>query len=213
MQCLQRIDQHAGDVAPLAQHAQRVVVHLLQRVGLVRGDRVADARLHVAPPAVIRAAEAHEVRAPRVIARKAHRLHHRFGAGHVERHFVETGDLSQAPDVVRHHRMQQAEHRTEVAHALGAAGETVLVEVVAEDIHAVRAGKIVGPIAVEIGQHHAVRSLHEGTGLEMSTNKAAELERYPVGPGELQVGDAVADLAGQCHGRGVAFADTVRPAA
>ena len=47
------------------QHAQRLVAHVPQRVGLARRHRVADARLHVAPPAVVRAAEAHEVRAPR----------------------------------------------------------------------------------------------------------------------------------------------------
>ena len=96
MQRLQRIDQHAGDVAPRAQHAQRVLGHVLQRVGLVRRQRIADARLHVAPPAVIGAAEAHQMRAPGVIAREPHRLHHGLGARHVERHFVEPGNLLEA---------------------------------------------------------------------------------------------------------------------
>ena len=42
------------------QHAQRVVGHVLQRIGVARRNRIADARLHVAPPAVVGAAEAHE---------------------------------------------------------------------------------------------------------------------------------------------------------
>ena len=96
MQRLQRIDQHAGDVAARAQHAQRVLRHVVQGVGLARRHRIADAGLHVAPPAVIGAAEAHQMRAARVVAREPHRLHHRLGAGHVERHLVEAGNLPAA---------------------------------------------------------------------------------------------------------------------
>ena len=65
MQRLQRIDQHAGDVAPRAQHVQRPLRHVGQRVGLVRRHRIADAGLHVAPPAVIGAGKAHQMRAAR----------------------------------------------------------------------------------------------------------------------------------------------------
>ena len=121
VQRLQRIDQHAGDVAPRPQHAQRILGHVLERIGLVRRHRIADARLHVAPPAVIGAAEAHQVRAARVVARQPHRLHHRLGARHVERHFVESGNLLQALHVVGDHGMIGAEHRAELAHAFGAA--------------------------------------------------------------------------------------------
>ncbi len=122
---------------------QRILRHVLQRVGLVRRHRVADAGLHVAPPAVIGAAEAHHVGAAGVIAREPHRLHHRLGAGHVERHFVEAGDFRQPRDVLGDHRMIAAEHRAELADALLAALQAALVEVVAEDVDAVGAGQVV----------------------------------------------------------------------
>ncbi len=79
---------------------RRVLRHVVQGVGLARRHRISDAGLNVAPPAVIGAAEANEMGAARVIAREPDRLHHRFGAGHVERYFVESGNLPQALDVV-----------------------------------------------------------------------------------------------------------------
>ena len=117
MQRLQRIDQHAGDVAPRPQHAQRILGHFLQRIGLVRGHRIADARLHVAPPAVIGAAEADQVGPAGVVTREPHGLHHRLRPRHVERDFVEPGNFLQAFHVVGNHRMIGAEHRAELAHA------------------------------------------------------------------------------------------------
>ncbi len=111
MQRLQRIDQHAGDVAPRPQHMQRPLGHVGQRVGLVRRNRIADAGLHVAPPAVIGAGKAHQMGAAGVVAGKPHRLHHRLGAGHVERDFVEPGDLAQPLDVVGDDGVVGAEHR------------------------------------------------------------------------------------------------------
>lgn len=53
VQGLQRVDQHAGDVAALAQHTQGVRIHLFQRVGVGRRQRVAGPGLHVFPPAVM----------------------------------------------------------------------------------------------------------------------------------------------------------------
>ena len=194
MQRLQRIDQHAGDVAPRAQHAQGILRHLLQRVGLARGQRIADARLHIAPPAVIGAAEAHQMRAARVIAREPHGLHDRLGAGHVERDLVEAGDLRQARHVVGDHGMVGAEHGAEIAHALRALVHAGLVEVVAEQVDAVGAGQVVEAVAVEVGQRDAGRRLPERSGAQVLAHQAAELERHPVGGGELQVGDAVLDL-------------------
>jgi len=73
MHCLRWIDEHARDIAPVAQDAQRILRHVLQGVGFTRPQRVAHARLHVTPPAVIGAAEPHQVRAAGVIARKPDR--------------------------------------------------------------------------------------------------------------------------------------------
>ena len=196
MQRLQRIDQDAGDVVPRPQHAQRVLGHVLQRIGVARRQRIADARLHVAPPAVIGAAEAHQVRAAGVIAREPHRLHDRLGARHVERHFVEAGDLLQAPDVVGDHRMIRAEHRTEVADPLMAALHAGLVEIVAEQIDAVRAGEVVERVAVEVGDRHAAGRLQERAERQVLAHDAAVLERHPIGVGELQIGNAVGHRRG-----------------
>src|SRR5262249_17760710 len=66
MQRLYRIHQHAGNIASCSENTQCRIRHLSQRVGLVRRDWIADSRLHVAPPAVIRATKPHQVRASRV---------------------------------------------------------------------------------------------------------------------------------------------------
>ena len=149
MQRLQRVDQHAGDVAPRPQHMQRPLGHVGQRIGLVRRNRIADAGLHVAPPAVIGAGETNQMRAAGVIAGKPHRLHHRFGAGHVERDLVEPGNLAQPADIVGDDGMIGAEHRAERMRARLGLGDALLVEVVAEDVDAVGAGQVVEHIAVD----------------------------------------------------------------
>ena len=181
VQRLQRIDQHAGDVAARAQHVQRPLRHVGQRIGLVRRYRIADAGLHVAPPAVIGAGEANQMRTFGVIARQPHRLHHGFGAGHVERDFVEPGNLAQPLHVVGDDGMIGAEHRAERVRALFGFRDALLVEVVAEDVDAVGAGQVVGHIAVDIGDGDAGGGLHEGAGAEMLPHQPAVLERHPVG--------------------------------
>ena len=100
-----------------------------------------------------------------MVAREPHRLHHRLGARHVERYFVETGDLLQAPHIVGDQRVIGAEHRPELAHVFEAARDRLLVEVVAEDIDAVGAGEVVELIAVEVGDRHARGRLDEGAEL------------------------------------------------
>ena len=128
----------------LSQHAQRRLVHVLAACrSRAPATRIADARLHIAPPAVVGAAEAHQVAAPRVIARQAHRLHHGLGARHVKGNLIHAGDLEQPAHVVGDHRMVGAEHRAQIAHALAAAGDALLVEIVAEHVDAVGAGEVV----------------------------------------------------------------------
>ncbi len=51
-------------------------------------------------------------------------------------------------------------------------------------------------IAVEISEHDAARRLHESAGLEVLAHETAELERHPIGVGELQVGNVLGDLGG-----------------
>jgi hypothetical protein len=125
-----------------------------------------------------------------VVARQPHRLHDRFGAGHVERDFVEPGNLAQPLHVLGDDGMVGAEHGAERVRALFGFRDALLVEVVAEDVDAVGAGQVVEHIAVDIGDGDAGGGLHEGAGAEILPHQPAVLERHPVAFGELQVGDA-----------------------
>ncbi|MEY9293182.1 hypothetical protein ABH979_006256 [Bradyrhizobium ottawaense] len=189
MQALQRVDQHAGDVLARAQDVQRLLRHLGEGVGLVRRNRVADAGLHVAPPAVIGAGETNQMRALGVVARQPHRLHHGLGAGHVERDFVEAGDLAEPLHVLEDDGMVGAEHGAECMRPLLGALDALLVEVVAEDVDAVGAREVVGGVAVDVRDGDAARGLHEGRGAQMLADETRELERHAVALGEVQVGD------------------------
>ena len=127
-----------------AQHAQRVLVHVLERVGVAGRRRIADARLHVAPPAVVGAAEAHQVRCAACDSAPA----------------APPASPPRCPTcgtTPRRARRSRAAGCTlsattgwygpstgpERAHALGAALDALLVEVVAEDVDAVGAGQVV----------------------------------------------------------------------
>ena len=138
-----------------------------------------------------------------MVAREAHRLHDRLGPRHVERHLVEAGDLAQALHVVGDDGVVGAEHRAERPGALERAIEALLVEVVAEDVHAVGAGQVVGLVPVEVGHLHAGRRGDERAGRQVLAHEPAVLERHPIRGGELQVRDAGLHLARQLHRLGV----------
>ena len=154
---------------------------------------------------MVGAGEAHQMRAAGVVARETHRLHHRLRAGHVERHLVEAGYLAQAAHIVRHHRMQAAQHRAELGHLDAALGDHRLVGIGAEQVDAVGAGEVVEPVAVQIGQHRARGGLGEAARGEAGAHHAAELEGDAVGAGELQVRQAVAHRRGGRRGAGEAL--------
>src|SRR5262249_44994663 len=154
---------------------------------------------------MIGAAEANEVRTPRVIAREPHRLHHGLGSRHMERDLVEAGDRAQPRHIVGDHRMIAAEHRAKLAGALDRARNRALVEIIAEQVDAVGAGEVVEPVAVEVGEHHALRRLDEGRRAQVALHQLTELERHSIGVGELQVGDAVLGIRGEPHGLRVAL--------
>ena len=202
MQRLQRIDQHAGDIAPRADHPQRFLRHIAQCIGLVRGQRISDSRLHIAPPAVIGAAKTHQMRSARVIARKPDGLHHGFGSGHVERDLVQTGDLFQHRDVFEDDRMIGAENWAEIAHPRRGVLDRGLVEVIAEQVRSVRATDVVKAVAVEILDPHAIARLDESGRRQVATDVAPILKWHSIGVGELQVGDAVRRLGGFANCRG-----------
>ena len=152
------------------------------------------------------------MRAAGVVARQPHRLHDRFGAGHVERDFVEPGNLAQPPHIVGDNWMIGSEHGAERAGALFSLGDALLVEVVAEDVDAVGAGQVVEHIAVDIGNGDAGGRLHEGAGSEIFPHQPAVLERHPVVFGELQIGDVFGRLCRHLPSLGVAlFIETREP--
>ena len=112
---------------------------------------------------MVGAAEAHQVRAARVVARQPHGLHDGLGAGHVERHLVQARDRAQPRDVVGDDRVVGPEHRAEVARpAPLPCVDALLVEVVAEHVDAVGAGQVEKPVAVEVGDRDAVGGAQEG---------------------------------------------------
>jgi len=150
------------------------------------------------------------MRAAGVVARKPHRLHDSLGAGHVEGDFVEPGNLAEAPRVLGDSRMIGAEHRPQRMRALFADFDAFLVEIVAENVDAVGAGQVVECVAVEIGQRHARRGLHEGACAEVLAHQAAVLERHPVGMRELQVGDLLCRFRAQLPALGEAFGEQGR---
>ena len=197
VQRLQRIHEHAGDVVARGEHAQRLCARLLQRVDVVDPAAVAEAGLHAVPPAVIRAAEQHDAWAARVELREPYGLHHGFGARHVKRHFVEAGDGLDPRDVVANQRVVGAEHRAQVRDAGGAGRDAALVEVVAEQVHAIGACEIVRPVAVEILELRAARFLDDGADSQMTPNVLAKLERNAVRIREQHVGEPVLELGRQ----------------
>src|ERR1700679_845930 len=156
MQGLQRVHPHAGDVLPAEPHAQGALAHIVECEGVAFVDWVTYSRLHFTPPAVIGAAEAHQVAALGVVTSQPDRLHYRFGSGHVERHFIHSRDRAQAVNVVCHHWVVSAEHRSQVAHTRTATLDTFFIEVVAEDIHPIRTGQVIALVAVHVSGGGAV---------------------------------------------------------
>ena len=111
-----------------------------------------------------------------------------------------SGNLQETLDVERGDRMVGAQDRPQVAHTFAAAGNAFLVEVVAEDVHAVGTGEVVELVAVQIGDLDARGGLQEGAALEVLAHEAAELKRHAIARGELQVGNAAHDVIRQIRG-------------
>src|SRR5262249_2304584 len=155
-----------------------------------------DARLHIAPPAVIAAAETHEMRPAGMVAGKPYRLHHRLGTGHMERYLVKARNPSQSPHIVGNNRMVSAEHRTKLADEFRAVFQTLFIEVVAQKVDAVGAREVVERVFVEVSHRDAGGRLQEPAAAQVVPNETAVLERYAVGIGELQVGNAIGHLGG-----------------
>src|SRR5262249_40844040 len=111
---------------------------------------------------------------------------------HVEGHLVEAGNLPQHSHVLDDQWMIGTEYWTELAHTCDTALDRALIEIVTENIDAIRPGQIVEMIFVEIGYDHAVTRLNEGWRGQLGCHFPGILERHTVSAGELQIGNALA---------------------
>ena len=200
MQGLQRVHQHTGNIPTRPQHAQRTFMHVTQSVGGVCRHWVSGTGLHLVPPAMVGTTKADDVAAPGVVARKAHRLHHCFGARHVERHLIQAGNLAQPLQVVQHAGVVSPENRAQALDSLGTFFDTRFVEVVAKQVDAVGARQIKQAVAVNIVHHHTFGGLQECAHSEVFSKVAAVGKGYSVSSRELQVGQGGARF--NCHRHG-----------
>ena len=180
VQRLQGVDQHAGDVIAVAQYAQGIGVHFIERQRVAgRRHRVARARLHIVPPAMVGTGEAHDFALAAMVARHAHRLHHRLGARHMEGDFLLTRNATQALHVIAHHRVVGAQRGPQGFGHGRAFAYAVFVKVQTKQVDAIGAGHIDMALAVHIGQPHALAGLPEIARLDIAVQHFAELVRHP----------------------------------
>lgn len=147
-----------------------------------------------------------------MVAREAHRLHHGFRARHVERHLVETGDLAQARHVVGERGVIGPEHGTQRGGTPRTFREAGLVELVAEQVHAVGPGQVIVAVAVEVGEDGTLAGCDERAHRQVAPHPVAELERHAVGGGELQIGQTRLDLGGELQRARIALPVQAREA-
>src|SRR4051794_8480671 len=93
--------------------------------------------------------------------------------------------------------MVGAQHRPKVANAGSAFVDAGLIEVMAEQVDAIRAGQVVEHIAVQVRDGDARRFGNEGPASQVLPYVSAELEWHAIGAGKLQVGDGLRRL--RCH--------------
>ena len=143
------------------------------------------------------------MRAPGVIARQTHCLHHRFGARHMERHFILASNRQQCCYIRCDRRMVGAQHRAELRGERTATRHAFLVKIIAKHIDAIGPGQVHTLIAVQIGQGDAGRGIGERAGVQVLAHMAAELKRHPITSGEIQIRDTIAYRPGQRDRLGV----------
>ncbi len=185
MKRLDRIHEHAGDLAPpTADDVERRRIHILQGQAVVHGSLAAEPRLHAVPPAVIGARETDDQLAPGVEARQSRRGHDGLGAAHVKRHLVEPRDRLEPGDVLRDDRMQRAEHEPEILGALETACHPFLVACGAGHVDTVGAAHVERPVTVQMLEPRAVGGGDDGGEVEVLVHEARERKRHPVRVGE-----------------------------
>ena len=142
-----------------------------------------------------------------VKARQTHRLHHRLGARHVERDFIQPRDFFEPLHVLQHARVVRPQHRPQRASGFHRFFNARLVEVLTKPIDAVRAGQVMKLVAVQIFQHHTAGSTQETGCLNAGAPIGAVLKRNAVGAGELQVRNAGFGCVGHRHASSITLVE------
>ena len=165
-------------------------MHFAQCERVLRGRHwIARPRLHIIPPAVIRARKANNFLTTGLIARQTHGLHHRLGARHMKRNLVLPRNGTQASDIIEHARMIRAQDRAQIAHQLAPLFDTRLIKIQAEQVHTIRARHINQAIPIHVGQPDAITARPEATQLNVLLQHFTKLIGHPIVADELQVGD------------------------
>ncbi len=107
-------------------------------------------------------------------------------------------------------RMIGAQYRAERMHALDAAVDAVLVEIVSEQIDAVRTGQIVERISIEVGRRDPGRRLQKRADRQVPAYVATERKRDAISLGELQIRDQAGGLGRQLQCAGISLAVEIR---
>ena len=145
---------------------------------------------------MIRATETHNVFALGVVTRQPNRLHHRFGARHVERHFIHARYSFQSFSIAGRAGVVRPQHKAQVLGFGHAFGHGFFVEINSKHIHAIRACQVVERLAIQVGDMHAAGRLQKRPHLEVLLDQGAELEGHAVGRDELHVRNVLA--GGRC---------------
>jgi hypothetical protein len=87
-----------------------------------------------------------------------------------------------------------AKERAQALRSMQRTLHNALVEIITEDIHAVRCRQIIEIVSIQISYHYAGGGFDKRACSEVIAHEAAVLERNPIGVGELKVGDVGPDL-------------------
>src|SRR5271168_4659172 len=90
--------------------------------------------------------------------------------------------------------MQRSQDRTKIADLVQALLHPLLVAIEARQVETVRTTYVQAPVAVDVAQSRALRFGHYRAKAEFLAHRAREWEGNPVGVGETQIGETLADF-------------------
>mmetsp|Transcript_56198 Transcript_56198/g.93408 ORF Transcript_56198/g.93408 Transcript_56198/m.93408 type:complete len:517 (+) Transcript_56198:1242-2792(+) len=203
VEALQGVDQDRRDLAAAQlDGGQREGAHVLQAQHVERHALVAGDGLHAVPPPVVRPAEGDDQLLVGVEARHADGAHHGLGPGHVERHLVLPGHLSQHADVVEHSVVQGPQEQPLLAGRGPARLNELLVHLVATDVYAIRTTDVHEAVSIQINHIHTVGAVHRHRGVQVVVDDRIE-RGEAARRREPEVRDHLLELRGELVALGV----------